>query len=204
MRTETPMSKKPWSKSTKIIGFLVIIIAPVVLLVVIFSPIVVQKSHQRVVERYMLPSHPSLEDIQTMVESMRGDEEFDFYFYALDQDTVDQSLTNVSQIVSLAENKELLFKALNKLKKQVDALSVLFYNVEYPDGFVVNVDDYPEMKNIMQNFLKKEFQLTLIGVCYKVLYDSQFSFQWSKTAHLSAQKLRSLVFKIKQNKDPQK
>lgn len=193
-RIETSRKGK---KGLRVLLLILLIFAPIILLMVIFTPIASEKIPERIVNDYRLKPNYQAEDLVETVKKMRLDPDFVFYFWALDSDQVAKATYETYEILDRARTKELLLPELEALQEKVKAMAVMFYHMDYSDEFISKPDRYPDLKQLMDQLVYQEFKLALGGLCYKSNYDKFFRFSWSDTELLAAQKLHRVLKDIR-------
>jgi len=177
----------------KIIIFLLILFAPIILVMVIIGPLASRKNNQDVLAQYRLPENFSALDVQRIVAVMRQNPEFEFYFTYLTADEVNVITKDAADILLAVNNKEELLSTINSQVEAVSSLSTLFTLLDVPDEFYISPWEYPQIKQVVYDFLRKEFLLTILGTCYKSTYAPEFTFNWGATHKKSALKLQQIL-----------
>jgi len=196
--TESKISRlKPQVvKLTKLLGFVVIILSPIILILFVLGPIAVKKDRNEFLNKYKLSKDFNRAEVKAIVFTMSDDREYAFYFYVLDANSIDAVSDQAAQILRHYKGKEELLEQLIQLQKEVTSLALFFQYIDIPHDFESNPQEYPDIRTAISNFIKSEFQLTLIGLCYKATHDQDFSFTWDDQAIESANKIRNLVLKM--------
>ncbi len=191
-------SPTPKRSALKIILFVLLLFAPIIILMVIFTPFAEEKIAERVVNDYRLPGNYTQEDIVNTVKKMRRDPEFQFYFYAVPLDRVAEATYEVYEIMNRSRSQEGLRAEMTQLQEKIKAMAVVFYHMDYGDNFITNPEGFPDLNKIMNDLVYEEFKLAVMGVCYKSTYDESFRFEWTQTERLAAQKLHKVLKQINQ------
>ena len=184
--------------AVRVFIFIGLIAAPVVLIMMIFSPLAQKKNNAPSLEPFRLPANYQQEDIINIIKHFRGHPDFQFYYNALAEEQVENATVEIVFILLKAKSAEALLDEITKMKNDVFLAGIMFNSVQYDDDFMEYPDDSPELRGVMWRFLYEEFKLTMLGMCYKATYDSQFSFQWPQETRLAAAKLKSMVYAIRQ------
>jgi len=184
-------------KSIKIILGMLILVLPVVIVMLIFGPIASKKIDKETLDKYKLEHPFSEDDLKSIVDAMRMEYEFQFYFLILDEEMVERAVHEAYLILSKSQDTGSLLVRLMQMQEKVHSLSVLFYHLDYSDNFFKDPQAFPELNRILWQLLEEEFTLTVLGVFYKANYVHDFSFQWGQTAHQAALKLKNIVMKLK-------
>lgn len=189
-----------WGKYLKYFLIFIVIFIPLLIVVLVFSPLAKQKAVKEIntqYDRYVLPAQFTKENFEQLIEKMKEDNEFKFYFYAFSNDQIDLITNETYMILDQNREREGLLKTIQEQKKMVQGLSEVFFSLEYPDDFIKNPKNYPELNNVIWSFLQEEFKLTLLGAIYKSNFNREFLFLWGDSVHLSADKLRKIIFSLK-------
>lgn len=191
-------SSAPKRSALKIILFVLLLFAPIIVLMVIFTPFAEEKITERIVNDYRLPSNYTQEDIVNTVKKMRRDPEFQFYFFAIPLDRVAEATYEVFETMDRSRGQEALKTEMNQLQEKIKAMAVVFYHMDYGDSFIEDPSAFPDLKKILDDLVYEEFKLAVMGVCYKSTYDDTFRFEWTQTERLAAQKLHKVLKQISQ------
>ena len=189
-----------WEKYLKYFLIFLVIFIPLLVVVFVFSPLAKQKNLEEInaqYDRYVLQPQFTKENFEQLIEKMKEDNEFRFYFYAFPNDQVDLVVRETYEILDQNREGEQLLNIIQEQKKMVQGLSVVFSSLEYSDSFIKNPKSYPELNNVLWSFLQEEFKLTLLGAIYKSNFNREFLFLWTDSVHLSADKLRKIIFSLK-------
>lgn len=180
----------------KLCLLILLFLAPVLVLMGVFTPFASKKISERVMSNYQVPEDFKIEDITQVVKNMRSDPNFLFYFSVLDKDNIAQGTFETYEIMNRSRSNAALLSELNRLQQKTKSLAVMFYHLEYTEDFVQNPESYPDLNKIMMNFLFEDFKLAVLGICYKSNYDESFVFQWDQPSRLAARKLYTIVKKL--------
>jgi hypothetical protein len=203
------MNKKPyydaakpkvWLRYFKYLLFVVIIFIPIAVVMFVFGPVAKKKTAKDInhqYDRYMLPKGFSSSDLQAVLNKMKDDREFAFYFEALDKVQIAEVSGVAFNIIKTTPQAEKLLEQIKIQKDKTQALSLLFSHLDYPKEFFTNPAKYPQLNDTLWEFLKEEFKLTILGAIYKANYNRYFAFTWDETAYASARKLRGIVSILK-------
>lgn len=190
------LSKGP----VKVIAVLLLLVAPIIILVVVFRPMAKKRVNKEFVAKYTLPKNYTAEDIVNIIKKMRKDREFEFYFYALGNDRIAQLTENIVSIMKSTRKDDLLLNVIKAKRQEVHYLGVFFLNINFPNDFFVNPDKYPQLSSSMWNFISREFEVTLLSICYKSLYNPKFELTWDKSDFMAAVKLKEVMMVLKNAK----
>lgn len=180
-------------KLVKLCLVILLIMAPILVLMLIFTPFASKKISQRIAMNYKIPSNYSADDIAEIVKKMGKDPEFLFYYSALDKEKIVQATYEVYEIMNRSRDAELLKTEIDRLQKKTKSLAVMFYNLDYPEDFLEDPKKTPDLNKVMMDLLFSDFKLAVLGVCYKANYDEKFVLQWDQTSRLAAGKLRTMI-----------
>jgi hypothetical protein len=183
--------KKPLSKVFLIAAVLV---APLILLAVILYPLISKNGSAKYIENYHLPQSFTRANLDTIVEKMHQDTEYQFYFRMLGPTSRQRAVDAVYQILDKSRNKEQHFQQIQSLKAQIQSKALVLNSLDYPPDLAANIAKYPDIISKFWDFLGEEFQLTILGLVYKATYDSDFQFTWNDATRQSAQKLESIFY----------
>lgn len=140
-----------------------------------------------------LPENFTNEDLFVTYKGLRDEREFQMYFEMLDPQEARRALVEVTNILNENRSKEQLLEAINGALKDVRAFSEAFYYLEYDEAFLDDPQAFPELDHILNTYLIKEFELTVLGAFYKATHDPQFRFEWNNIHMLSARKLLGVL-----------
>jgi hypothetical protein len=203
------MNKKPyydvakpkvWLRYLKYLLFVGIIFIPIGLVMFTLGPVAKKKNAKDInhqYDRYMLPKGFTSSDLQAVLNKMKDDREFSFYFEALDKAQIAEVSGIAFNIIKTNPEAEKLVEQIKIQKNKTQSLSLLFSHLDYPKDFFRNPTKYPELNDTLWEFLKEEFKLTILGAIYKANYNRYFAFTWDETAFASARKLRGIMAILK-------
>ncbi|MGE0267547.1 MAG: hypothetical protein AB7S78_03690 [Candidatus Omnitrophota bacterium] len=180
----------------KLCLLILLFLAPVLVLMGVFTPFASKKISERIVNSYQIPDDFKIEDITQIVKKMSLDPEFLFYFNVLDKENIARGAFEAYEIMNRSRSAETFLNEINLLQKKTKSLAVMFYHLEYTEDFVENPKSYPDLDKIMKDFLFEDFKLAVLGVCYKANYDESFLFKWDQPSRLAARKLYTIVKKL--------
>jgi hypothetical protein len=156
-----------------------------------------QISTPRVPPYFQLAEGYTGPEVLASLREVRDDPEYQFYFFLMDPDEARNVFEEVARIMTANRGEQKLRYQIEYLRAQVEQISRLFYFLDYPRRYESFPEDYPELREIMDQFLEKELTLTLVGGVYKAMYSPSFSFDWDRTSYLAAVKLRRLLGAIR-------
>lgn len=145
---------------------------------------------------YRLPSDYTKVDLIKTFLLIRQTPEYKFYFLTLSRKQASAVLANVSMALLENRTEESLLKHLQNLHGEVESLAKLFYYLEYSPDFYKYPDQFPGLENILQQFVKKDFELTVLEGFYKATYQPAFSFKWDKISILASYKAKEVVYQL--------
>ena len=178
--------------------FLLVLGAPIVILMLVLTPIASQKSREVFFQRYHLSSEFAAPEIGYLVGRMKQDPEFTFYFDVLDERGIQLATEEVYNILKDNNEKVRLFDQIIKGQEKVKSIGILFANIQLPADYTHHPDQYPNIQKVVYKFLYEEFKLTILGMCYKIVYNRRFFLQWDHATQSSAMKLKSIVISSRQ------
>ncbi|HBR15620.1 MAG TPA: hypothetical protein DD723_08825 [Candidatus Omnitrophica bacterium] len=185
-------------KYVKWIAIVFLIFSPVLLIMLIFSPLTSRRSSKSHLRPYRLSENLDRESIGFIIDKMREDQEFQFYFFVLDPEHIDRISGDIFHLLSENRDKSFLLYQIEQLKKAVNSMKQVFDSVEFPEDYFENPALHPELNQLVWQFLLEDFKLTVLGLCYKATYDTNFALQWDKKDQSFAQKLITIYLKLKQ------
>ncbi|HLF17531.1 MAG TPA: hypothetical protein VI749_01390 [Candidatus Omnitrophota bacterium] len=144
------------------------------------------------IQRYRSPADYTSADIRRMVDTMREDPEFQFYFQALRGQQQNQAIDEAIAVLEANRTPASLLERIEESQGHVRGLGATFYHLEYTDEYVKSPGKSPQLEEVFWQFLSEEFKLTVLGVFYKANHDPRFVFQWDPALVLAAQKLREI------------
>lgn len=183
----------------KLVKFCLIILlfmAPVMVLMLIFTPFASDKITQRIATSYKIPENYTHDDITQTVMKMNKDPEFPFYFSSLTNEEIVQATYEVYEVMNRARSAELLLAELNQQQQKTKALAVMFYHLDYTEEFINDPVGFPDLYKVMKALLIDDFKLAVLGVCYKSNYDEKYVMVWDQVSRSAARKLRDIMNKL--------
>ncbi|MBP9854046.1 MAG: hypothetical protein KBD53_04170 [Candidatus Omnitrophica bacterium] len=176
--------------------YALIFVLPVLVLFVIFAPLAAKKNPQRTAAEYQIPPDFTINDIAKIVERMRTDPEFQFYFRALSSDKITQGALEVYEIMNRSRSGDVFLNEIKLQQKKTSSLALLFYYLEYSDDFFKNPELYPDLSKTIVNFSFEDFKLAVLSICYKSNIDPTFFLKWDETSQLAARKLFETIKRL--------
>ncbi len=182
----------------KIIGVIFILFIPLVITVGIFTPLA---SHQKKGKSvtYTMPRNFTKDDFRKLVQSMRRDQEFVFYFYALPKESVNAAMEDVYPVIDKNRDQAQYLGLLHETQEQVESLAIVSQSFNYNDDFFQAPQKYPDLSRALWLFFYEEFKLTLMGLSYKAEYDPSFAFKWNEQTKISAVNTKRMVKYLQDN-----
>ena len=184
----------PFKKDTKFpVKLLVItgiILIPLFLTVLICRPIIAKYMSRPIIVHYRLPAAFTKLDVERVIWHMGQEPEYAFYFRALSADDLKKFVDDVYLLLDAHRGRELHKKLVLEMNSAVEDMAALINTVSFPEN--MTAESNPEMIIIFWKFFMKEFQTTVVGLCYKSTYDKDFRLQWSPEAQSAAQKLKNV------------
>jgi len=176
----------------RIFAIILLLILPIIIVMVIFTPIARNKNIQLNYERYTLPENYTEEDIRACIAKMKSSNEFRFYFNALRDSELDEVIDDAVKLLLQTREQKALLNLISIMQEKVIAKSTLFNHLSYPEEYFIRPNDFPQLTNVLQDFIASEFKLSILGLVFKSTYDQKFSFDWDNSARSAAHKLRSI------------
>ena len=173
---------------------LTVLAAPVVLLTIVLYPLVLRFNFERYTQHYRLPKNFTKTNIELAVRQMRQDTEYQFYFKILGPESIARAAHEAYKILDKNRGQSQYLQQITALKNMIQSRAILLHNSHYPADFTQNPLAYPDLIRELWDFLDDEFQLTILGLCYKATYDLKFRFQWDETVLQSAQKIEGVFY----------
>ena len=195
-KVDPSKERKKKSFGFKVSIFLILIFAPIFLIMLVFTPLAAKKAREQLIATYRLPPNYQRKDFDKVLSIMKNSYEFQFYFFAL-KNKLDTLSEEAWQVLNQNRTPETLFAQMEEMMAVVKASGLLFLHLDYTEDFFNNPQNYPQLSEVYWSFLMEEFKLTLLGVCYKTTYDPHFTFSWDDESYEAAQKLRTIVIKLK-------
>jgi hypothetical protein len=185
----------------RILGIVIVVTSPVILTIAIFMPVISRQRSTASAVPDNFRAEFQKENIVKLVQGMRMNGEFRFYFEILSPENIEQAIDEVyselDQNRSSVAMKELLFSK----KDQVRTKAILFNSFDY-SALQSDTEDFRQ-ESVFQPlwlFLYEDFKLTILGICYKALYDKNFSFSWEADIKQAALNLRHIIENLPEGK----
>ena len=196
MKLAAMFNRNKWMKYVLVAA---VLFAPFIFLIVLLKPLVTHKTKSDILKNYRLSPEMSGDGLLSMIARTKEDPAYGFYFYALPENEMADGIA--AAVKSLQENRsqESLREVIQKKKQLVNSLGVSFMYLNIPADNPQYISQHPEILQAVYGFLREEFELTTLGICYKSTYDPAFYFTWDKTIQSAAQKLRTVIFELKKN-----
>jgi len=132
--------KALWKKGVvKILVAVVVVLTPLVILKVVFTPIATQKSIERQSEKFRLVAPIDEKQISGHMDLLKREPIFAFYFDLLPEAHLENLVRETFVILRDETTAEGLRSQIDKIQKDVVGYSMLFANLEMPDD--VNLVD---------------------------------------------------------------
>ncbi|MCB9748000.1 MAG: hypothetical protein H6755_06290 [Candidatus Omnitrophica bacterium] len=179
--------------------FILLILTPLAVIILIFTPLASKKTESIIFNQYSLPKNFTREDVLRVISNMRNDPEFQYYFLQLKENDVESAILEVLILLENTKTQHKLLVEIELFKEEVKSLALLFYNLELEESFYSNPEQFDHINKIMWKFLYEDFKLNILGICYKASFDQEFSFKWDQITRLSAQKLHETLLRINQD-----
>lgn len=193
---ETKKDRAPMANISKIFLIIAILTAPMAILAIVLYPMVAATNARKYGENFSLKNGFTRADVETVVAKMREDSDYQFYFKMLGKDSVQRAVDNVYAVLDQSRDQKKHLEEIENFKQQIHLTATLLNNIHYPDDFSKDPMAYPDLIKTFWGFIGQEFQLTILGLCYKSTYDINFQFHWSDSARQAAQKLEGLLFSL--------
>jgi len=193
-------SIKNWPLPIKLLAIFGMITIPLIVIMVLFSPLVAQKQKKIYSQVYPISENFTQEDIRSTIGKMEKDGEFFFYFMVLTDQDKEMAAEEVFQILSRNRGKDKHYRQIMESMKEAKSLATLFGTLVYPEKFHAEPEQYPVLGRTLHTFVYEEFKLTVMGLCYRSMYDKNFRFQWDETSQEAATKLQKLILQLRESK----
>ena len=195
--------KNPWlsNPERKPNSFKRLLLLIVLLSILIVASIfVVQSVFKGVLphNQYHLTSQFTETELVGVVEQMKKDSEFNFYFLALDEEKISQATREAFIIFDHNRSPRELWQEIDLQKKRVINWAIMFRYLDVSSESLDWMTQYPQLASIMWKLLYEEFKMTILGVCYKANFDQTFQFEWPLEVIEAGNKLHAIVIKLKQ------
>jgi hypothetical protein len=200
VRSTLDQHRKETESYKKVTKILLIVLIPISLLylMTLFIP----KKHSSknsmaaLLSVYKLEKDFALADITRIVDHMRKDKEFSFYFSVIPNVRIQEITREVFQLLVKNNSQEAIFNTMTDLKSKIYAISSLFYHMDYSNYSPQDPNRNEDLDKLFWGFLEEEFELAVLGVCYKANYNPQFVYEWDISAIQAAEKLKAILSKI--------
>lgn len=180
----------------KTAGVLFLICVPVILVVVVFKPFVAGKQKEELAEyseKYSLRPGFTRNDLREVVDNMRTDYEFQYYFRVFDHGSVALAVDQIGTEIAPRMEKESFRQLLESKQAELERLGMLVENVEFSDDiFRTNDENLRPLKEALWSWLYEDFKLSVMGAIYKSTYDPSFRFHWPPQTVRAAAGLKNL------------
>lgn len=180
----------------KLILFLAVIILPIIVVMVVFIPFNSERIPDLNLSLYEMSDLSNKDAFQKILDSMKGDAEFQFYFDNLDKIRLSAAALEVYDELKGCLNKECVRGVLDQQQKMAESQASLFFNIEYDQDFTIDIVNPSDQELVLWAFLSSEFKAAITGLIYKANFDNTFAFQWSKESVLAAKKLKDLIMQL--------
>ncbi|MFA5260363.1 MAG: hypothetical protein WC450_03955 [Candidatus Omnitrophota bacterium] len=177
-----------------------ILLIPLVLTVLICRPIIAQHMSRSIAVHYRLPDDFKKADVERMVWHMGQEPEYAFYFRALSADDLKNFVDDVYSLLNTRRGREFHSKLVREMQSSVEDMAVLINTLSLPDN--MTAESHPDIIVMFWKFFLKEFQTTVVGLCYKATYDQDFRLEWSPEARSAARKLKDVFTSLEQRPSP--
>lgn len=185
----------------KIALIILVFCIPIAITMGIFTPLISRKHSQHYVGRYFLPENFSSHDMLFILERMKDDPEFAFYFRILPEDYIKKAADEIFVTMDAHRGKKALKEALLKKQARIDSLAMLLLSFDYGIPFYKNPVAFPDLNKTLWNFIFEEFKLNIMGATYKSTYELGFQFAWSSHSLHAAQKAQNIISQLHQVQD---
>ncbi len=167
-----------------------IILVPILVTIMVCRPIIARYMSSSYMSVYKLPEAFRKEDIRSIIFNMMREPEYTFYFRALSEEDVPQVIDEVYHALDTHRGRSEHQKLLLEWQKSVEDMATLIDSLSFPEE--MTAESHPELVVMLWKFLRKEFQTTIVGLCYKATYDEEFRLKWSAKSVKAAQLLREV------------
>ncbi len=176
------------------IGLILLAVFVLLSAAVLYSISLIQERRwEEGLKAYVLPEDFSQEDVGRVIQAMRNDAEFAFYFRAFTEQEVGRATAEVYALMRTFKDRKDFLHAIEKKTGTVSSLVRVLLTTDMPDDYAKNPARYPELRNLMGKFYFEDFQLTILGACYRSTYDKHFRFHWGSEARALARRLNRLI-----------
>ncbi|MCA9401189.1 MAG: hypothetical protein KC713_06155 [Candidatus Omnitrophica bacterium] len=184
------------NKLMKFAALILIICTPIIIVMLVFTPMATEKTEQVFKEQYRLSSDFTKNDIIRIIENMRKDHEFMYYFYILKPELLNTAILEVANEMEKYRDQEAIHNLIEQKKEKVSTLGSLLLNLEYPEDYYKNPQSFPSMNNLLWQFFAEEFKLSVVALCYKATYDPTFAFNWDDLTRRAARKFQAVAGRL--------
>jgi len=174
----------------KIFSVLLIVILPLILIRIVLAPLASNRRSREIV--YTLRDNFSQRDLNRLVQQMKRDPEYGFYFHVLGEQALSESVAQVYGYLELARDKAGMRQVVDRLKDRIERAADQILSLPVPEDFSHAPDRYEKACRSLTEFVRAEFVLTLSGICYKLRHDSTFFFTWSAEASRAAYRVHKI------------
>ena len=175
---------------------LLIIVSLLLVSAIVLSPRIFIKKSPQYTENYKLQNGFTRANIETVVAIMHEDTEYVMYFNMLGPDSISRATDAAYRLLDKSRDQQKLLKVVIDLQRRIQSSANDFNNLQFPREFFNNPGDYPALIKILWGFIETEFQLAILGVCYKSTYDPDFQFHWDEAAKQSGLKAIGTIFTL--------
>ena len=179
-------------------GIFLILVVPLFIIIVVFMPLASHHKQDRYVE-YVVPRNFAKVDLVKLVGHMRQDPEFGFYFQSLPEETLNMAIEEIYSQLDQNRGKDKHLELLDSTQENIRSLAILFENFHYSQDIQQFSQLTPELTRAVWLFFCEEFKLVVIGLCYRVTYDRDFSFQWDDEIKRIAMDIRHIIQDLRRN-----
>lgn len=174
----------------KVLCILLIIALPLLLVWIILPPLAARRNSKPIV--YTLRNNFSRSDLNRLVQQMKCDPEYQFYFRVLGEQSLSESVAQAYGYLELARDKAGMRQVIDRLKSRIEGAADQILALSVPEDFSSAPIRYDKLCRSLSEFVRAEFVLNLAGVCYKLLYDDAFFFTWSAEAPRAAYRVQTI------------
>lgn len=185
---------KRFPQPVKLICIALVLILPLILVWMILTPLV-QKMESKT-EQYTLKDNFSKADLNQLVQQMKFDPEYRFYFNILGEQALSGSIAQAYDYLELARDRIGMRQVIDRLRNRIESAAVQVLSLPLPPDFLNTPSRYEEVCRSLYEFVRTEFVLTLAGVCYKLRHDEAFTFSWSTEASQAAYRVQEIFLTL--------
>jgi hypothetical protein len=179
--------------SLKILGIPALLLFPLVVIVLVFSPFSMSKAVNNSDKLCRLPAHFTMADVVAVSSHMKEKEEFYFYYHSLSREQIERAIQEVYEILTGKTDQESFYKAVAVAKDRVESVAVIFNSLEYSDEYLQRPFEFPNLNRMLVFFIYEDFKTSLLGMCYKGTFDKNFHFEWKESSQEAAQRMRNIM-----------